>query len=69
VGRPVPKNPLETNHVPVVEKSEKELESQQAAKARQRAEHQRFHLREAMAERKGPEAFLDWLHKDEPKQE
>lgn len=55
--------------MPVIEKTEKEMQNEQAAKSRQRAEQLRFHLREAMAERKGTEAFLHYLRKDEAKKD
>lgn len=55
--------------MPVVEKSEKEMQNEQAAKSRQRAEQLRFRLREAMAERKGSDAFLHYLRKEDEKKD
>ena len=51
------KNSLEN-----VKRTPKEEDS--AAKAKQLAEKLRFRLKEAMAQRGEPEAFVDWLRSD-----
>jgi hypothetical protein len=52
---------------PVVNVKNAEKEENSAARMQRLAEEMRFRIREAMAQRNGSEAFLNWLRSDDGK--